>query len=191
MSALGSVDTKTSTSDRRVSGGGLCKSLPVRAPNSDSGTVRGMFVATTKTSTVVEARRRAREAKAALDAERAKRDAEIEELTTTYYVAVGSVEELREQIEQAQAKADEAVRSLLELGEPADRVATLTGLKTKEVRRIRREAASDSDGVQDGDTKEGAAEAAAPDPATPVRAVESEAAGHSEGDSERPAPVAV
>lgn len=99
----------------------------------------------------MEARRRAREAKAALDAERAKRDAEIEEKTTAYYVAVGAIEDLQQQIVQAQEQADEAVRALLEIGEPADRVATLTGLGTKEVRRIRRSGSASGAMVPSGE----------------------------------------
>jgi hypothetical protein len=92
----------------------------------------------------VEARRRAREAKAVLDAKRAKRDAQIEEKTTAYYVAVATIEELEEQIAQARQDADAAVLELLELGETTDRVAVLTGLSMKDVRKAKRAVATDA-----------------------------------------------
>lgn len=140
----------------RASGRVCARARPQGHPNQTREPLGESALASTKTSNVVEARRRAREAKAALDAERAKRDAVIEEKTTAYYVAVGAIEDLQQQIAQAQAQADEAVRSLLEIGEPADRVATLTGLETKEVRRIRRS------GSASGDAASGAQPAEAP-----------------------------
>lgn len=115
-------------------------------------------MATTKTSAVVEARRRAREAKAVLDAERAAHDAKVEEKTTEFYVAVATVEELEEQLVVARKAADVAVVELLGLGETADRVATLTGLSTKDVRRVRKGVdAGDGQGPESADAGAGSA----------------------------------
>jgi hypothetical protein len=98
-------------------------------------------MASTKTSNAVEARRRAREAKAVLDAQRADHDKLVEEATTNYYVATATVEDLEAEIVEARANAERAVVELLGLGESADRVSVLTGLDIKDVRRIKREAA--------------------------------------------------
>lgn len=106
-------------------------------------------MATNKTSTVTEARRRAREAKAALDAERARHDKQVEEATTNYYVAVGRIEELQTEIGEQQDAADATVRQLLDMGETADRVAQLTSLTTREVRRVRRAGGGESAASED------------------------------------------
>lgn len=108
-------------------------------------------MASNKTSTVTEARRRAREAKAALDAERREHEQRVEAGATDYYVAVGNLEELRAQMHQHQVAADQAVVSLLDLGETADRVAKLTGLSTRDVRRIKREHGTDAAPVGDAE----------------------------------------
>ncbi len=96
-------------------------------------------MASNKTATVTEARRKAREAKAALDAERRDHERRVEEQTTEYYVAMGNLEDLQKQIRAERAQADTAVCALLDLGESADTVAKLTGLSIREVRRIKRE----------------------------------------------------
>lgn len=111
---------------------------------------------TTKTSTAVDARRRAREAKAVLDAQRAEHDKLVEEATTTYYVATATVEDLEAEIVEARVAADRAVVELLGLGESPDRVAVLTALDVKDVRRIKRDSA---DAGSSNGTANGAADA--------------------------------
>lgn len=88
----------------------------------------------------VDARRRAREAKARLDAERIERDKKIEETATAFYVAEDKIQDLRDQLTQAETERNVHVHALLDLGETADRVAVLTGLTTKDVRQIKRTA---------------------------------------------------
>ncbi len=93
-----------------------------------------------KTTTKVDARRRARERKAILDAERAAHDAMLEEATVAYFEAQGHLEDLQTQLSEARNATARAVVDLLELGETFDRVATLTDLRAADVRRMRREA---------------------------------------------------
>ena len=88
----------------------------------------------------VDARRRAREAKAVLDAERMERDKKIEETAIAFYVADDKIQDLRDQLTQAETERNAHVLALLDLGETADRVAVLTGLTTKDIRQIKRTA---------------------------------------------------
>jgi hypothetical protein len=105
-------------------------------------------MATKKTSSLVDARRRAREAKARLDAERAEHDRKVEQATTDYYLAHAEVERLQGELEAATAARDAHVRALLDLGETTDRVATLTGLPTRDVAAARRAAKTERAGNQ-------------------------------------------
>ncbi|MGJ9414408.1 hypothetical protein ACHAAC_17040 [Aeromicrobium sp. CF4.19] len=86
----------------------------------------------------VDARRRAREAKARLDVERAERDRKIEEATMAFYLADDKIADLREEITTAEANRNEHVVALFGLGETADRIAVLTGLSSAEIRKIKR-----------------------------------------------------
>jgi hypothetical protein len=105
-------------------------------------------MATKKTSSLVDARRRAREAKAKLDAERAEHDRGLEQATTDYYLAHAEVERLQAELDTATAARDTHVRALLDLGETTDRVATLTGLPTRDVTAARRAAKTEQSGDQ-------------------------------------------
>lgn len=115
---------------------------PPVCPRSLSGTkgTLGMAKSTTKSTTKVDARRRARERKAILDAEHAEHDTKIEEATVAYFEAQGYLEDLQAQLSDARKATARAVLDLLELGETFDRVATLTDLRATDVRRMRREA---------------------------------------------------
>lgn len=101
-------------------------------------------MATKKTSTVVDARRKAREAKARLDAERAEHDRKVEQATTEYYLAHADVERLQADLDTATTRRAARVQALLDLGETPDHVATLTGLTTREVSAARKTAAADT-----------------------------------------------
>jgi hypothetical protein len=105
-------------------------------------------LATKKTSSLVDARRRAREAKARLDAERAEHDRKVEQATTDYYLAHAEVERLQTELQAATAARDTQVRALLDLGETADRVATLTGLTARDIAAARRAAKTEQAGDQ-------------------------------------------
>lgn len=100
---------------------------------------------TTKTSATQEARRRAREAKARADAERIEREKQVEEVVTAYYTAALEAETLREDLDAAVRRGDEAMVQLLDLGESRERVALLTGASTREVGGARRRLAAKSD----------------------------------------------
>jgi hypothetical protein len=97
-------------------------------------------MASKKTSSLLDARRRAREAKAKLDAERAEHDRKVEQATTDYYLAHAEVERLQAELDTATAARDTQVRALLDLGETTDRVATLTGLTSRDIAAARRAA---------------------------------------------------
>lgn len=88
----------------------------------------------------VDARRRAREAKARLDAERVERDRKIEEATTAFYVADDKLTDLRDELAAAETDRNQTIVGLFGLDETAERIAVLTGLTVAEVRRIKREA---------------------------------------------------
>ena len=90
------------------------------------------------TATKIDARRRAREAKAKADAERVKQDKKIEDAAAEFYIAVDKLDELRAQIAAAEAAMNGHVETLFDLGESAARVADLTGLSVTEVRAIQR-----------------------------------------------------
>lgn len=91
-----------------------------------------------KTATKVDARKRAREAKAKADAVRIAQDKQIEDVATAFYVASDNLEELRDQVAAAEAAVGEQVVKLFDLGETAERVSDLTGLALADVRAIRR-----------------------------------------------------
>jgi hypothetical protein len=106
---------------------------------------------TKKTSSLLDARRRAREAKARLDAERAEHDRKVEQATTDYYLAHAEVERLQAELGTATAARDTQVRALLDLGETTDRVATLTGLSGRDIAAARRAAKTEPAEGQTGD----------------------------------------
>lgn len=91
-----------------------------------------------KTATKVDARKRAREAKAKADAARIAQDKQIEDVATAFYVASDNLEELQDQVAAAEATVSDQIVKLFDLGETAERVSDLTGLALTEVRAIRR-----------------------------------------------------
>lgn len=91
-----------------------------------------------KTATKIDARKRAREAKAKADAARLAQDKKIEDTATEFYLASNRLEELRAQVAAVEAAVREHVVKLFDLGQTAERVADLTGLSASEVRAVRR-----------------------------------------------------
>lgn len=84
------------------------------------------------------ARKRAMEAKAKLDAERAARDALELEKITDFYAATDRRDAAAAAVEAAQRDVEAAVMSLVELGKTVSEVAVVTELEPSEVRRIKR-----------------------------------------------------
>ncbi|MDQ3158304.1 MAG: hypothetical protein M3Q98_16550 [Actinomycetota bacterium] len=95
-----------------------------------------------KTTSKIDARKRAREAKVKADAARFEQDKKIEDTATEFYLASDKLEDLRTQIAAAEAAVSEQVVKLFDLGETAERVSDLTGLGAAEVRAIRRRASA-------------------------------------------------
>lgn len=90
----------------------------------------------------VAARKRALEAKARLDAERAARDAEEVDRTAAFYAAVDRLDAAKTAVEEAQSEVDAAVLGLYDLGKTPAEISVLTGLDPSEVRKVKRAAKS-------------------------------------------------
>ena len=86
----------------------------------------------------VAARKRAREAKAGLDAQRAKRDELILGQTTAFYLAVDEAQDAREALEAAEVAKGTAVLALAELGQTLDEIAALCDLTVADVRGFKK-----------------------------------------------------
>lgn len=104
-----------------------------------------------KTTSKIDARKRAREAKVKADASRLAQDKKIEDTATEFYLASDKLEVLRTQIAAAEAAVSEQVVKLFDLGEPAERISDLTGLGGAEVRAIRRRATTAKKGAEPKD----------------------------------------
>ncbi|KIQ07691.1 hypothetical protein [Curtobacterium flaccumfaciens] len=118
-----------------------------------------------RTSTKKDNRERARQRRAELDAERARRDAAIEEAASTFFDANDDREELIAKLDAIDVDRALAVQTLVELKETNPRIAQLLDIPVAEVRRLRdlgAESASPiaSDGVaSDVEAIEGSADA--------------------------------
>jgi hypothetical protein len=82
-------------------------------------------------------RDRAREARLALDAERARRDEKIEDAAAKFFDAVEERAELVAQLDGLDTTMGAAIEALTTLGEPVNRIAALLDIDVKEVRRLR------------------------------------------------------
>ena len=92
-----------------------------------------------RTSSKVDARERARQARLKIDAERDRRDQEIEEAAARYFTAHDERSDLLLQLEAVEDRLRAMVGELLDLGESPARVAALLGIEAKGVRRLRSE----------------------------------------------------
>ncbi|TCU43291.1 hypothetical protein [Curtobacterium sp. PhB146] len=90
-----------------------------------------------RTSTKKDNRERARQRRAELDAERARRDAAIEEAASTFFDANDDREELIAKLDAIDVDRALAVQSLVELKETNPRIAQLLDIPASEVRRLR------------------------------------------------------
>ena len=82
--------------------------------------------------------RRAHEATARRDAERIRRERELEAALVDYYAALARIEKIRSkaarEVEPFEQSAEEAVRRMARLGEPVAAIAELTQLPAVQVR---------------------------------------------------------
>ena len=110
-----------------------------------------------RTASKSDARERARAARLRLDADRAERDRKLEEAATAFFVGDSRRTDLLAQVQEADQEMGRAVTDLVDLGETPNRIATLLGIATSEVRRLR--SLGRPDGVSgDGDGDETAGE---------------------------------
>jgi hypothetical protein len=124
-----------------------------------------------RTSTKKDNRERARQRRAELDAERARRDAAIEEAASTFFDANDDREDLIAKLDAIDVDRALAVQSLVELKETNPRIAQLLDIPVAEVRRLRELGAStpseaehadrDASGTGPGDGDESPVEAVA------------------------------
>ncbi|TFD14462.1 hypothetical protein E3T35_03490 [Cryobacterium sp. TMT1-2-2] len=99
-------------------------------------------MATRQTGKKIDARERARLARTRVDQVRAERDNKIEATLAEFFTAGDERDALIAKIDALETTMGERVTSLFEFGESASRVADLTALSPKEVKRMRTFAAS-------------------------------------------------
>lgn len=102
-------------------------------------------MASTRTSVKKTSRERARQKRAELDAERARRDAAIEDAAASFYDAADARAGLLAQLEEIDQTRGLAVATLAELKESNQRISQLLEIPTAEVRRLRELVESDAD----------------------------------------------
>ena len=90
-----------------------------------------------QTGKKIDARERARLARTRVDQVRAERDNKIEATLAEFFTAGDERDALAAKIIALEATMGDRVVSLFELGESASRVADLTALAPKEVKRMR------------------------------------------------------
>jgi hypothetical protein len=111
--------------------------------------------------------RRAREATSRRDAERIRRECELEAALVDFYAALARIEKVRAKaardVEPFEHSADEAVRRMAQLGEPVAAIAELTKLPSSQVRMALAGAKGRADGPSSaGPTGEAASADVAP-----------------------------
>lgn len=82
------------------------------------------------------ARERARAARLRVDAERAKRDAKVEDHAAAFFDALDARAALLVEVDEREREMGRAVADLLALDEPRGRVADLLEINAKELRRL-------------------------------------------------------
>lgn len=113
----------------------------------------------------ISARERARAAKARLDAEERDHQKLVEDAVVSYYEGDDARDAAHEALAAAETARAAAVNTLAELGESVTRIASLTGLDTTEVRKLKRTATTpDKDG--DGAAVSDVEQTASDDPST-------------------------
>ncbi|TDW64658.1 hypothetical protein EDF51_11322 [Curtobacterium sp. PhB25] len=90
-----------------------------------------------RTSTKKDNRERARQRRAELDAERAQRDAAIEDAASTFFDANDARDELLTKLDAIDLDRALAIQALVELKETNPRIAQLLDIPAAEVRRLR------------------------------------------------------
>ncbi|VXB97100.1 MULTISPECIES: hypothetical protein [Bacteria] len=95
-----------------------------------------------RTSTKKDNRERARQRRAELDAERAQRDAAIEDAASTFFDANDARDELLAKLDAIDLDRALAIQALVELKETNPRIAQLLDIPAAEVRRLRELGAS-------------------------------------------------
>lgn len=90
----------------------------------------------TRASAAKEARERARVNRVKLDAERADRDAKIEENAEEFFKLAFEASELREKLEEVDERRGAAVRAIRELGEKDTYIAGLLEIDAREIGRL-------------------------------------------------------
>lgn len=95
-----------------------------------------------RTSTKKDNRERARQRRAELDAERAQRDAAIEDAASTFFDANDARDELLTKLDAIDLDRALAIQALVELKETNPRIAQLLDIPAAEVRRLRELGAS-------------------------------------------------
>jgi DNA-directed RNA polymerase specialized sigma24 family protein len=91
-------------------------------------------------SELLTARRRARELRLKMEADRAERDRRIEKAATQVLVLHAELTRLREQADEVAAQAGTALRQLQAEGLSAEQAGSLCDLAVAEVRRLTRRA---------------------------------------------------
>lgn len=94
-----------------------------------------MSTGTTKAK--VAAREKARQRRAELDVERARRDEAVENAAAGFYEAADERDALLTKVAAIEARMSTAIGELVELGEPADRICALLDIDGTELRRLR------------------------------------------------------
>lgn len=95
-----------------------------------------------KGTAAVSARARAREAKAVLDARRAEQDRLVVDAATNFYEGAAALEVAQAAAAAAEQRRVAAVGVLAGLGQTDEQIGVLCGLDVKDVRDLRRVAAS-------------------------------------------------
>jgi hypothetical protein len=90
-----------------------------------------------RTSTKKDNRERARQRRAELDAERARRDAAVEDAASTFFDADDARDELLTKLDAIDLDRALAIQALVELKETNPRIAQLLDIPAAEVRRLR------------------------------------------------------
>lgn len=90
----------------------------------------------------VAARTKARQAKAALDAQRAEHDRLVVDAATEFYEAADALAAAQAAVAAAEQQRMRSVARLSQLGQTDDQVATLCDLPVKDVRELRRRSAA-------------------------------------------------
>ncbi|MCL3862983.1 hypothetical protein [Actinotalea sp. K2] len=89
-----------------------------------------------RTSSLMQARERARASRLKVHAERERRDHLIEEAAASYFAAESDRDELREKIAAVERSMASSVLALRALGEATSTISQLLGIDAREVRRL-------------------------------------------------------